>query len=106
MASQRPSSSGPPDKDTFLGGGMQFNKVGTSIPGASPTGLPEEPVQVIPPPHARARAVRTALIIAALIVLVALLFVFSSDNLSGIQHTVGRGGVSSSAHPTAPPRNF
>ncbi len=85
---------------------MQFNKVGTSIPGAPPAGLPEEPPQVVPPPQARAHAVRTALIVAALLVLVAVLFLLNNDSLGGIQHTVGRGGVSSSPHPVAPPRNF
>ncbi len=85
---------------------MQFNKVGTSIPGSSPADRTEEPVKVVPPPHARTHAMRTTVIVIALIVLVVLLFVFSSDNFSGIQHTVGRGGVSSSSHPTAPPRNF
>ncbi len=85
---------------------MQFNKVGTSIPDSSSAGASEEPVQAVPPPQARAQAVRTAVIVAALILLVVLLFVFSNDSLSGIQHTVGRGGVSSSSHTPAPPRNF
>lgn len=85
---------------------MQFNKVGTSIPASSSPGSLEEPAQIVLTPYARARAIRTAVVVAAVLLLVALLFVFSSDNISGIQHTVGRGGVSPSSHPAAPPRNF
>lgn len=106
MAQKASSSNPPPDKDTFLGGGMQFNKVGASIPGASPAAGDVPPEVVISPAQARARAVRTAVIVAALLVLGALLFVFSNDSLGGIQHTPGRGGVSPASHPTALPRNF
>ncbi len=85
---------------------MQFNKVGTSIPGSASPAPDEEPIVVLPSAHVRAQTVRTALVVAALVLLAALLFVFSSDSLSGIRHTAGRGGVSSSPHPAVPPRNF
>lgn len=106
MAKQRSSPNGPPDKDSFLGGGVQFNKVGTSIPGASSAAPDESPIVTLPPAQARAGAVRTTVIVAALLLLVILLFLLSNDTLSGVQHTVGRGGVSSTAHTPTPPRNF
>ncbi len=106
MAKQQPSSNSPTDKDSFLGGGVQFNKVGTSIPGSSSLPAGEEPVLVASPAQARTRTARTLVIVAALLLLIVLLFVFGNDGINGIQHTVGRGGVSSSSHTAAPPRNF
>ncbi len=103
---KRSSPNGPPDKDSFLGGGMQFNKVGTSIPGSSSPSSDEAPVLVVSPAQARARAVRTAVIVAALVLLVVLLWLFSSDSLGGVEHTTGHGGVSPTSHTPTPPRNF
>lgn len=106
MANQRSSPSDPGSKDTFLGGGLQFNKVGTSIPGASSLPPEEAPVVVASPAQARSRLMRTLVIVAALALLVTLLFVFSSDTFSGVRHTQGHGGISPSSHTPTPPRNF
>jgi len=105
MANSRSGSSKPPGSDEFLGGGVQFNKVGSSIPGSASPPPDEQPI-VVPATGARTRAVRTMLIIAAIILLAAVLYVFSNDSLGGIQHTAQHGGVSPTAHSPAPPKNF